>query len=163
RLEIRRQGLEDRRVPLAGASLEPARQLHHPARPHVPAAPPQHVGDLPDRRPVDAVDHPAECRQSRGGLGHRRRQQPAPGAVPFSRRRIAAVAVYPSISGISQSMRTRSGGRRSSSASASLPLSATLTRYPNPSSIATATSRFTALSSTTRTWAPSAVSTGGGA
>ena len=60
-------------------------------------------------------------------------------------------------------MRTRSGGRRSSSASASLPLSATLTRYPNPSSIATATSRFTALSSTTRTWAPSAVSTGGGA
>ena len=64
-----------------------------------------------------------------------------------SRLRISAVVAKPSRSGIWQSISTRSKLSRSRAASASIPLPATVTRQFRPSSMFTATSWLTTLSS----------------
>ena len=67
--------------------------------------------------------------------------------------RIRAVAVRPSISGMWQSISTRSNGRFVSASTASRPFSTMVVVHPSSSSIVNATSRLTGLSSASRTWA----------
>ena len=66
-------------------------------------------------------------------------------------RRISVVNVKPSISGISQSVSTRSNGSRAKHSNASLPFPVTSTRQPSAVSIPLATCWLTELSSTSST------------